>query len=541
MKNFDRNDFLDMVVYQIYPRSFCDGNGDGIGDIKGIISKLDYLKDLGVNAVWLSPCYKSPKYDNGYDVSDYRDIDPDYGTLDDMKRLISELHKRGIKLITDFVANHTSSEHKWFKEAKKSKDNPYHDYYIWEKTPPTKWTCCFGGSAWEYNEETGEYYLHSFAVQQPDLNWKNPKVREEMRSVVDFWLDLGVDGFRCDVLDYIGKNYATDHMHGDPSMHAYINELFGRDKLSRIFTVGECQSDEKDIREICGEDRGELTTVFQFEHFGVGRKDRWIKYPFAFDDVKNILSKWQYFSAKNGLLYTLFTDNHDQPYFISRTGNDREYRYECATMYAAMFYLLKGIPFIYQGQEFGSASPEYPSIDYYDDIETRNYYAYQEKAKEYPRYEVMNQVRFGSRDNSRHPVAWSEDEKTGYGFGSEKTWLPLNSRAKEINLERDKKSEKSVIGFYKKLLAYRKSSEVIRRGDFKELSADGEGNKGCFVFERSLGEKKVVVAVNFDREQTIELPVNEEEYKFIMSNNPAYKPFNKQFSAFDVAVYEKTK
>lgn len=538
-RNFERSDFLNMIVYQIYPRSFCDSNGDGIGDLNGIISKLDYLKELGVNAVWLSPCYKSPKFDNGYDISDYRDIDPDYGTLEDMKRLIAEMHARGMKLIMDFVANHTSCEHEWFKQARMSVKNPYHDYYIWEKTPPTQWTCCFGGSAWEYNEATEEYYLHSFAVQQPDLNWKNPKVREEMQNIVDFWINLGVDGFRCDVLDYIGKNYATDHMHGDPSMHGYIRQIFGRENTRKLFTVGECQSTEKDIVKICGEKRNELTTVFQFEHFGAGRDGRWLKREFAFDDVKNVLSKWQTFSEKNGLLYTLFTDNHDQPYFISRAGNDDDLRYECATMYAAMFYLLKGIPFIYQGQEFGSASPGYPTIDYYDDIETVNYYKEQEKEKKYPRYEVMNQVRFGSRDNSRHPVAWNSDESSGYGFGSVKTWLPLNSRAKEINLEKDKNSEKSVFNFYKKLLNYRKNSEVIRRGDFKELSAEENGNKGYFVFERALGEKKVIVAINFDREQTIDLPVNEKEYKFIMSNFADYKEYNDYFRAFEVAVYEK--
>lgn len=537
-RNFKRSDFLNMIVYQIYPRSFCDSNGDGIGDLNGIISKLDYLKELGVNAVWLSPCYKSPKFDNGYDISDYRDIDPDYGTLEDMKRLIAEMHARGMKLIMDFVANHTSCEHEWFKQARMSVKNPYHDYYIWVKTPPTQWSCCFGGSAWEYNEATEEYYLHSFAVQQPDLNWKNPKVRAEMCAVADFWADLGVDGFRCDVLDYIGKNYEADRMHGDPSMHDYIRQLFGRKKMKKLFTVGECHTTEKDIREICGEDRGELTTVFQFEHFKTGRDGRWLKREFSFDDVKNVLSKWQNFSAKNGLLYTLFTDNHDQPYFISRAGNDDDFRYECATMYAAMFYLLKGIPFIYQGQEFGSASPAYASIEDYNDIETLNYYKEQEASKQYPRYEVMKQIQFGSRDNSRHPVAWSSDESSGYGFGSVKTWLPLNSRAAEINLENDRKSEKSVFEFYQKLLAYRNANETIRQGDFRELSADKKGNNGYFAFERRLGNERIVVAINFDREQKIPLPLDD-SYRFVFGNYGEKKPFDEIFRAFEIAVYEK--
>ena len=538
MEKDNRLNYLDMVVYQIYPRSFNDSNGDGIGDINGIIAKLDYLKDLGINAVWLSPCYKSPKFDNGYDIADYRDIDPEYGTLDDVKRLISELHIRGMKLIMDLVVNHTSSEHEWFKEARKSKDNPYHDYYIWEKVPPTKWTCCFGGSAWEYNEATDEYYLHSFAVQQPDLNWKNPKVRQECCCIVDFWVNLGVDGFRCDVLDYIGKNYETDHMHGDPSMHPYIKQLFGRENVKSIFTIGECQSNEKDINEICGKYRGELTTVFQFEHFQCGRYNRWLKREFAFDDVKNVLAKWQNFSTENDLLYVLFTDNHDQPYFISRAGNDKEYRYECATMYATMFYLLKGIPFIYQGQEFGTASPSYLSIEYFDDIETRNYYFYQEKAREFPRYEVLNQMNFGSRDNSRHPMLWNCDKKENYGFGKGKPWLCLNNRGDEINLAKDLSGEKSVFGFYKQILQFRKDCECIRRGEFKELLKKDDGYTGYFVFQRTYGDKSVIVACNFDRESVIELPLDNKKFRFVLSNYKDYKPFDKNFREFEVAVYE---
>lgn len=538
--NKNRQDFLDMFVYQIYPRSFKDSNGDGIGDIKGIIEKLDYLEDLGVNAIWLSPCYKSPKYDNGYDISDYRDIDPDYGTLDDIKQLIAEMHSRNMKLFMDLVVNHTSSEHEWFKEARKSKDSPYHDYYIWAKEPLNSWDCCFGGSAWEYNEATDEYYLHSFTIQQPDLNWKNPKVRQECCDVVDFWINLGVDGFRCDVLDHIGKNFENNVKSGDPSMHPYINQLFGRKNVENIFTVGECWiSEAKEINDICGKDRGELTTVFQFEHFGVGRQGRWIKTPFAVDEIKNILVKWQKFSAENDFLYTLFTDNHDQPYYISRAGNDNELRYECATAYAAMFFLLRGIPFIYQGQEFGSASPSYDSIDLFDDVETRNYYFYQEKAKEYPRYEVINQMNFGSRDNSRHPVLWNSNKADNYGFGKGKPWLVLNNRGYEISYEKDVKSEKSIFSFYKRLLKFRKENECIRRGDFKEISNSGSGNVGYFVFERTLGNKSVVVVCNFDRESVIDFPANESEYKFVLGNYSDYKPFDKDFRPFEIAVYEK--
>lgn len=542
---YDRNDFLDMVVYQIYPRSFCDSNGDGIGDIRGIIGKLDYLKDLGVNAVWLSPCFKSPKCDNGYDISDYREIDPDYGTLDDVKELIAEMHTRGIKLFMDLVANHTSSEHEWFKQARTSKDNPYHDYYIWEKTPPNEWTCCFGGSAWEYNESTDEYYLHSFAIGQPDLNWENPKVREEMCAVVDFWVDLGVDGFRCDVLDYIGKSYEKNLMAGDESMHPYIKQLFGRDKVKRVFTVGECGSNAvegvlaKDINDICGKDRGELKTTFQFEHFGVGRKGRWIKTPYAIDEITAILSRWQEFSLKYDYLYPLFTDNHDQPQYISRLGNDRELRYECATAYAATFYLLKGIPFIYQGQEYGSASARYYDAESFNDIETVNYYKSCEQTKALPRYEVLNQLNYGTRDNTRHPFAWNGDKGNGYGFGSNSPWIKFNSRSDEINLADDMTAEKSVFRFYKKLFAYRKDSEVVRRGDFEEINKINDGYKGYFAFKRRLGDKEIVAVINFDREQSIALPIRESEYKLALNNYTDYKAFNSFYRAFEVTVYEK--
>ena len=349
-------DYLNLIVYQIYPRSFFDSNGDGIGDLNGIKQKIPHLKELGINAVWICPCYKSPNYDNGYDISDYRDIMDEFGNLSDWKSLAAELHSNGIKIIMDLVVNHTSSQHFWFKQARSSKNNPYHDYYIWADKPLTDWTACFGGSAWEYNEATNEYYLHSFAVQQPDLNWENPKVRKECCDVVDFWVDLGVDGFRCDVLDFISKDFKQNKMLNGPHLHEYIRQLFGREKVKHVFTVGECQSDVKSICDICGKNRDELKSVFQFEHIGLGRSDKYTPAPYTGNDIKNVLVKWQNFTAEHDLLYILFTDNHDQPFYISRLGNDKELRYECATAYCGMFYLLKGIPFIYQGQEFGSVN-----------------------------------------------------------------------------------------------------------------------------------------------------------------------------------------
>ena len=522
-----RKKFLDWNVYQIYPRSFMDSNCDGIGDIKGITGKLDYLKELGINAVWLSPCYKSPNCDNGYDISDYRDIMDEFGTLDDWKEMISGMHARGIKLIMDFVGNHTSSEHKWFKEGRKSKDNPYHDYYIWRDKIPNEWKSCFGDpSAWEYNEPTDEYYLHSFAIGQPDLNWDNPKVREEMRGVIDYWVNLGVDGFRCDVLDYIAKDIKHDKMKNGPKLHEYIKELFGRDKVKHIFTVGECSMGPEAINDICGEDRNELTCIFQFEHFVGVTNDKFVAAPYKIDDIRNVLVKWQYFAEKNNLLYTLFTDNHDNSRFISRLGNDKESRYECATMYATMFYLLKGIPFIYQGQEFGTPDPRYDDISFYDDIECINYY-HKNKSK-VSQDELMDRVNFNSRDNNRRPLCW--DNGKNYGFSSgDKTWLPLHSRGAEVNLENDRKADKSVFEFYKKVLELRNSSDTVRYGKFDDLT---QGD-GYFAYTRTIDGEQILVVCNFDEPREITgLP----EGDYLFGNCEKRKP-NGKYMRFETGVY----
>jgi oligo-1,6-glucosidase len=493
---------------------------------------------LGVNTIWLCPCYKSPNYDNGYDISDYRDIMDDFGTFEDWKRLITQMHARGMKLLMDLVVNHTSSHHEWFKQARSSRNNPYHDYYIWSDKPLNNWESCFGGSAWEYNEQTNEYYLHSFAVQQPDLNWENPKVRKECCDIVDFWVQLGVDGFRCDVLDYISKDLTQVCMYNGPKLHEYIRELFGREEVSHIFTIGECQSDEKSIVDICGPNRNELTTIFQFEHIVLGREatSKYIPRPFTYDEVRNVLVSWQHFTEKHDLLYVLFTDNHDQPFYLSRMGNDREYRYECATMYATAFYLLRGIPFIYQGQEFGSANPYYTDISFFNDVETLNYY-HANKTK-LPNDILMEQINYGSRDNTRRPMAWTGNESTMYGFTSGKPWLAPNSRAKEINAERDKQSEKSVFAFYKKLLALRKENEIIRRGTFTDLT---NGRNDCFVYRRDYNGKNIIVVCNFQNAKTIELPngVTENNYKQVLTNYLDGVAFSSSFRPFEIAVYEE--
>ncbi len=515
--------FLDWTVYQVYPRSFKDSNADGIGDLKGITSKLDHFTELGVNAVWLSPCYKSPNCDNGYDISDYRDIMDEFGTLEDWKEMIAKMHAHGIRLIMDFVGNHTSTEHKWFKEARKSKDNPYHDYYIWSKKPFGNITSVFGGSPWEYNEATDEYYFHTFAVGQPDLDWENPKVRKEMADIIDYWVGLGVDGFRCDVLACISKDLEHGKIDNGPRLHEFIKELFGRESLKDIFTVGECSYGEEEICKICGEDANELSCVFQFDHFSHDRTfDKFEKRTFSYDDIKNDISRWQYFTEKNNLLYPLLTDNHDHAHFISRLGNDGEYRYECATMYAAMFYLLKGIPFIYQGQEYGSADPYYDSIRYFNDVETLNYY--KEKSCAVSNEELIKMINFGSRDNTRRPFCWNGEKNFGFGE-SENNWIDLHSRGAEINLEKDKSSEKSVFRFYQKILSLRRDSPAVRHGRF----ADVTQGKGYFAYTMTLDGESVLVVCNFDKGKEISgLPHAEYlfgNYNFSRKPNGIYAPF----------------
>ena len=532
--NKQRKQFLDWVVYQIYPRSFYDTNNDGIGDLNGVTAKLDHLTKLGVNAIWLCPCYKSPNFDNGYDVADYRDIMDDFGTLDDWKKLRAETKKRNIKLIMDLVFNHTSSEHIWFQNAKSSRDNPYHDYYIWADKPLNNWQSVFGGSAWAYNEPIQEYYLHSFALQQPDLNWENPKVRKECQDIVDFWVDMGVDGFRCDVLDFISKDLDKNKMYNGPRLHEYIRELFGREKTKNIFTVGECQSNEKDICDICGAERKELTTVFQFEHIHLARENKYAPTEFSFDALRDILVKWQDFTQKHDLLYTLFTDNHDNPYFLSRTKYGKNHRYELATALAATFFLLRGIPFLYQTQEYGALNPYYHNVADFNEVETLQYY--NARKDETPQDELIQALNIGSRDNTRRPFAWSERKAEGYGFTKAKPWIPYHSFADEINLERDEKSENSVFAFYQKLFALRKEQEVLRYGDFTDLT---NGKKDCFLYKRSLDKAEIVVICNFIEEKTLlPDPITDKTHTLLLSNYPR-KNFEPFFHPFEVAIYAK--
>ncbi len=528
-KRFEKH--LDLNIYQIYPRSFCDSDGDGIGDLQGVISKLDYLVELGVNAVWLCPCFKSPNEDNGYDVADYRDIMDEFGTMEDMKRLIAELHARGMKIILDLVPNHTSSEHKWFRESRKSRDNPYSDYYYWFDNPPNHWGSCFGGSAYQYDEARGQYYLHSYAVGQPDLNWENPKVVAEMQAVVDFWVNLGVDGFRIDVIDQISKDFSGGKNCFGPHLHEHIHALFGRENTKHLFTVGECWCNDIDeILRHCAEERGELVTLFQFAHHNGGREGKWtpssergLKY------VRDTIAKWQSLSEEHGLVHALFTDNHDNNFLLSRIADDGALRYESATMLAAMFYLMRGTTFIYQGQEIGSVGSRFDSIEDFRDVESLNYYHLNLGKEGETAETLLQKVNFGSRDNTRRPFAWNGER--GCGFSTAEPWILPPSRSGEINLATDRMSEKSVFRFYQELLKLRNTSETIRRGSFRVCNAPEDD---FFMYERSLGTEKYAVICNFASASVIVPPAGE----LVLSNYGRDAAQGDDFRPYEVAVYK---
>lgn len=517
---------LRLVVYQIYPRSFLDTNGDGIGDLQGVIRKLDYLKELGINAIWLCPCYKSPNDDNGYDVSDYRDIMDEFGTMEDMLELIRELHARGMKLIMDLVPNHTSSEHMWFQESRKGKDNPYGNFYYWADIPLTDWKASFGGSAWEFDEKRGQYYLHSYAVRQPDLNWTEPKVVKAMQDIVDFWVDLGVDGFRIDVIDQISKDFVAGRNCFGPRLHEFIHDLFGREKAEKLFTVGECWANRIDeIKRHAGADRGELTTLFQFDHIECGRSDKWTPKKESLKSLRDILIHWQQQTIDNDLIYTLFSDNHDQSRMISRIGNDTDLRYESATCIATMLYTLRGVPFIFQGQEFGMTASQFDNLSDFRDIETMN--MYKELRQEYSEEETMRKINFGSRDNPRRPVAWDGTEKGGFTEGE--PWMPVSSRCGEINLSADLRSDKSVFRYYQALLRLRSEQEAILFGGLSVLSQQDDP---FFVFVREYGKEKLLVVCNFEKESDISaLPEGR-----ILLANCGRKQMNGKYRPYETAV-----
>lgn len=487
------------VVYQIYPRSFCDSNGDGIGDINGIRSKLWYLKELGIDIIWLSPVYSSPNADNGYDISDYCGISPEYGTMDEMKALIDECENCGIKIMMDLVVNHTSDEHPWFIEAKQSKDNPYREYYIWRKgekgNPPNQLESCFGGSAWEYSEETKEYYLHFFHKKQPDLNWENQAVRKEVWKIMNYWIDMGIGGFRMDVIDMIGKVPDKEIKENGPRLHEYLQEMnretFGEKNL---VTVGECWgADIEKGRLYSDPERKELDMIFQFEQMlldQVPGKSKWDLKPLELKQLKQVFAKWQ--DALEGKGWnSLFWNNHDLPRIVSRWGNDKEYRVESAKMLATILHGMKGTPYIYQGEEIGMTNCPLLSVEDLADVESRNMY-YERKQMGYKEEDIMNSISTKARDNARTPMQWNDGYEAGFTEGT--PWYRVNPNYMEINAKKALEDKDSIFYYYKELIHLRKKEPILIYGNFKLLYPE---DKSVFAYIREWDYKKWLIVCNF--------------------------------------------
>nr|WP_306792904.1 alpha-glucosidase [Neobacillus paridis] len=507
------------VVYQIYPRSFMDSNGDGIGDIQGIIEKLDYLRLLGADVIWLSPVYDSPNDDNGYDIRNYQAIMKEFGTMADFDQMLTEVHNRGMKLVMDLVVNHTSDEHIWFVESKKSKDNPYRDYYFWRKgkegQEPNNWGSVFGGSAWQYDETTDEYYLHLFSKKQPDLNWENPKLRKEVYNMMKFWLDKGIDGFRMDVINMISKNpelpdgdKRKGQLYGDggryfmngPRIHEFLQEM-NQEVLSKypVMTVGEMPgAAPEDAVLYTDPERKEVNMIFTFEHMDLDSApgDKWNLKPFELVELKENLAKWQTALHNKGW-NSLYWNNHDQPRIVSRFGDDDPYRVESAKMLAACLHFMQGTPYIYQGEEIGMTNVKFTSLDDYRDIETINMYN-ERRALGYSHEEIMNSIYGKGRDNARTPMQWDSTDNAGFTTGT--PWIKVNPRYKEINAKAALEDPSSIFYFYQKLIQLRKEMDIITKGGFELLLKD---HSQLFVYERKLYDERLLVVCNFSGEEVV--------------------------------------
>ena len=532
-----KNWWKEAVVYQIYPRSFMDSNGDGIGDLKGITSKLDYLKELGIDVIWLSPVYQSPNDDNGYDISDYQAIMEEFGTMEDFDEMLSEAHKRGLKIVMDLVVNHTSDEHRWFVESRKAEENAYSDYYIWREgkegmQPPNNWGSCFGGSAWQYDEERGMYYLHLFSKKQPDLNWDNPMVRQDVFDMMTWWCEKGIDGFRMDVISMISKtkempdgeinglygDYGPYCVHG-PNIHKYLKEM-NEKVLSKydLMTVGETPGvTVEQAKRYAGEDSHELSMVFQFEHVDAhGKYGKWTDEKMPLPELKKILSKWQtelYGKAWN----SLFWDNHDQPRAVSRFGNDSpQYRDVSAKMLATCLHMMQGTPYIFQGEELGMTNYPFESPEDFRDIESIN--AYQEWCESgRVNHDIFWPcITFISRDNARTPVQWDDTENAGFTTGI--PWIQVNPNYKEINAKKEMSDLDSVFHYYQKLIALRKKYALIVYGKYEMLFEDDEN---LFVYTREMKGEKLLTVCNFtEKEQEFDLPNEFQNAICVIANLP---------------------
>ena len=548
--NKKTNWFKDAIIYQIYPRSFCDGNNDGLGDIPGIISKLDYLKELGVNCAWLSPVYDSPQCDNGYDISNYRDIYPPFGTLDDFKKMLSEMHKRGIRLIMDLVVNHTSSEHVWFKSAISDKNSPYRDYYIIRKgkkngkKPPNNWQGFFGEGAWSRIGDSEDWYLRLFAKGQPDLNWENPKVREEVKDILRYWLDIGVDGFRCDVINLISKKQdfksrfpaialtGKDAYITGPRLHEFLHEL-NVDVLSHYdcMTVGETVlATKKENILLTDPKREELDMIFNFSHtdsdnfFGV----KYFYRKFKLTRFKRRLNDQQE-NLKGRGWNSLFIENHDQRRSVGRFGSVLgEYETQSSEALAASYFLLQGTPFIYEGQEIGMRNAEFKSLDEIDDVESHNIAKILSK---FPfKKKFMNLLYEVSRDNARTPMLWDDSEYAG--FSTVKPWLRVNPSKDVINVKNALSNKDSLFYFYKKLIDFKKNNKVIRDGEFKMIAIN---NPYFFAYERTLNNEKVVVIASFSKKERKFAYSNKLNSNGIVISN--YENHGERFKPFEVRIY----
>lgn len=506
------------VVYQIYPKSFQDTTGNGVGDIQGIIKRLDYLKELGVDVLWLTPIYASPQKDNGYDISDYYSIHHEYGTMEDFDQLLEEAHRKGLKIIMDIVVNHTSTEHEWFKQAASSKDNPYRDFYIWKDgkedgSEPTNWQSKFGGNAWQYDEKTGQYYLHLFDVTQADLNWENAKLRDEVYKMMQFWFEKGVDGFRLDVINLISKNQDFPDDDGSvapgdgrkfytdgPRVHEFIHEM-NQEVFSKYdsMTVGEMSSTTLEhCIKYTKPERNELSMTFNFHHLKVDYPagEKWEIGEMDFHALKQILSRWQVGMNKGGGWNALFWCNHDQPRIVSRYGNDGEFHKESAKMLATTIHMMQGTPYIYQGEEFGMTDPKFTSIDQYRDVESLNMYNILQangKSEE----EILEILRRKSRDNSRTPVQWNGEKNAGFTDGT--PWIETARNYKELNAENALKDKDSIFYHYQKLIQLRKDYNIITDGDYELLVPDDDQ---IFAYLRSTDKEKLLVINNFYEEET---------------------------------------
>lgn len=502
------------VVYQIYPRSFCDSNGDGVGDINGITSKLEYLRELGIDVIWLSPVYESPNDDNGYDISNYRGIMKEFGTMEDFDRMLEKAHTLGIKIMMDLVVNHTSDEHPWFIESKSSKDNPYRDYYIWQEAKdgrePNNWGACFGGSAWKYDETTDMYFLHLFSPKQPDLNWDNPAVRKEVFDMMDWWCQKGIDGFRMDVISLISKvpGYPDGPVgksgYGDfgpyaangPHVHEYLQEM-NQAVLSRydLITVGECSGvTVEEAKKYASSKGNELNMVFQFEHMDLdgGESFKWNRRKIALTELKQVLTKWQ--TQLEGKAWnSLYWCNHDQPRMLSRLGNDSDaYRERSAKMLATCLHMMQGTPYVYQGEELGMTNYPFTSLDEFRDIESINaYHELTQKGIVAPE-EMFDFISYKGRDNARTPIQWDDSEGAGFTTGT--PWIPINPNYKIINAREQTLRKDSVFHYYKKLIQLRKQLPVIVYGIYELLLPDSED---LYVYTRTLDAQKLLVICNF--------------------------------------------